>query len=452
MALAGKNVDIIVITKEASRNEVALISKACFEAGDFIFSESTCLHTLGARSREYDIDEDIDIAFDWQRLIYTWCSILLDKNHEFNDIASKCLDELSCEGVKSKLAKLKDPSRESDYEIAAAKIQQKFPKLHANIIEKMISILETNCHSRQYHELEFADAVGTSGGLDFEEVFSMDEEFVGVWYRASTMQHSCIPNATVDILLDSKYGPAILRVKSLRSIKPGDLITINYLGEDFFPYFLRQKKLNKRGFECNCKLCLVTSRLDITRPFQCPNACFMNVCYPSSHSKSLVCENCGNIPVPDALLSSTKSEKQLLDVDLILETLYSDELADSRCESASANALQIASNIQKNSSYKQNEVSALINEISKNFEQFKSHNLFQISHWLVFEDLTRKLDVLELGFSTQTFYTPQHYYLALLAICNLYHKNYRRLTGINDYYSETFDNLMKRFQKYSLLW
>jgi len=107
---------------------------------------------------------------------------------------------------------------------------------------------------------------------------------------ASHLNHSCLPNA----LLGLGKGGAI-EVRALRTIAPGDEVSISYIDEEELlgPTFDRQKALRARWqFKCACERC---SRPDVTRAFRCPKLSCSGLLYATAAGDGLLtsCGACG---------------------------------------------------------------------------------------------------------------------------------------------------------------
>lgn len=202
--------------------------------------------------------------------------------HSSEEEAELMLAHLSTDGVTSPLARETDPERESDYreglrafrervktlakKARATKLKRgaiprlRYPDLAVpplNTLERMIAIIETNCHAR-----DFSDAVMER----YLHEDAQEEQWVGVWLCASMMDHSCANNATCDFeelveeLEDRHPTPftmdtATLVVTAVRAIRAGDHVTINYNEVDGASREEQREALRRRGFECQCSKC-----------------------------------------------------------------------------------------------------------------------------------------------------------------------------------------------------
>jgi hypothetical protein len=71
----------------------------------------------------------------------------------------------------------------------------------------------------------------------------------GLWMQAAMFNHSCVPNATYGFLGD------VLFVRLARDVVTGDEITVSYVSaHDSIEE--RDGKLQRRGFRCECELCV----------------------------------------------------------------------------------------------------------------------------------------------------------------------------------------------------
>ena len=84
----------------------------------------------------------------------------------------------------------------------------------------------------------------------------------GLLVFGSKLNHSCVPNAVVELDAGGGGRPVSVRVTALQGISKGDAITVSYLqwhaegtGEGW-GRMDRQKQLRGRwGFECQCSKC-----------------------------------------------------------------------------------------------------------------------------------------------------------------------------------------------------
>eukprot|EP00158_Paraphelidium_tribonemae_P009964 Partr_v1_DN29015_c0_g1_i2_m58765 putative Set and mynd domain containing len=209
-----------------------LVATRDFARGDVVFVERTRIHSLNSNG---DPVEDIhEIMPDWQRVIYAWIS---DIDRDLY------LEHLSTDGATSQLAIDRDPGRLPDFKRGAERLSKRISGIESAVIERMLHILETNCHSRPLEENEAHNR-------------GDDEEMVGLWLLASVMEHSCLPNCTVIIhpTVDDD-GAATLELRAISNVKAGELLTISYVDMEFEPTVARQEMLMDRGFVCRCPTC-----------------------------------------------------------------------------------------------------------------------------------------------------------------------------------------------------
>mmetsp|Transcript_6727 Transcript_6727/g.11584 ORF Transcript_6727/g.11584 Transcript_6727/m.11584 type:complete len:389 (-) Transcript_6727:75-1241(-) len=87
---------------------------------------------------------------------------------------------------------------------------------------------------------------------------------LGMWFTPSFLSHSCIPNAVGAV--DSN---GIFNIMAQRAIKPGDEVTISYIGDEDLTYnaaYRRMTLAKSRHFICQCPRCAGD---DALRPCAC---------------------------------------------------------------------------------------------------------------------------------------------------------------------------------------
>ncbi|KAJ3126050.1 Laminin subunit beta-3 [Nowakowskiella sp. JEL0407] len=222
-----------------SRHDKVLRATKSFLPGDIIFTEHPALHTVSAPKPASSLEYLPD---DFHALVLQYISL---KSSDSLPEADEIL-KLSTDGVTSEIANMVDAERAKDYHLAAKHIvskwkakqkkKKKIPTYQPTVseIEKLIQIIETNCHS-----------------IPSE---SEDEpDICGVFLLASMMEHSCFQNSNVSIRPTSESIE--LTLTATRKIEIGDLITINYQDNDFQPTKIRRSGLLRRGFLCCCEIC-----------------------------------------------------------------------------------------------------------------------------------------------------------------------------------------------------
>jgi hypothetical protein len=295
-----------------------------------IFTEKPVLHTAHPIARVLNPASTtrLNLAFDWQRLLYLYAYLRRTATSMANlDLA---MSALSTAGVTSQQARSADPEREGEYREVARewvhryketrkkkKAAQRKKKKSSSVddegtsgsvnaqtessntekewtptideIARLIAILETNSHSRDeddQRDLEDPrlDTPSTknfnlSNDDDENHVGDDKDEACGLWIVASLMNHSCIPNCTVVISPSPPSGELpILTLRCIRPIAAGDSLTISYHDEELAPTEERQAQLSGRGFTCVCALCSGEVR-EYTRAAVC-SACTEGVCCP----------------------------------------------------------------------------------------------------------------------------------------------------------------------------
>jgi hypothetical protein len=234
----------------------------------------------------------MELPADWQRLVQLWCRHLaVDGESE----AQLMLDSLSTDGVTSQLAIKTDPQRLEDYKQAAQVIRNRLKRRQrrkaaprtlttvppAEQLERMIHLIETNCHSCPLPVSAGTDRLPPTDGDG-----TLEEEWVGVWLMASMMQHSCLPNAVVHIT--NAGDNALISVYACRDITSGSPVTISYVDKEFWCFTDRQQHLRRRGFQCQCELCV---SVDYSRVFCCRSSPFA-LCRPRGSGDRVVDWRC----------------------------------------------------------------------------------------------------------------------------------------------------------------
>lgn len=183
------------------------------------------------------------------------------------------LSLLGGDGVTSSLARKSVPDRYDGYKSAAKSIHaewvkklkkmkntQKSSSLKSKLptteqIEKVIHIIETNCHSISRDDVNIQNENEKEQEIYIwgSEFDNEDIDILGVFKLASFMEHSCFPNSTVQLSIHNQKLRLTLR--ATRFIESGDLITISYQENEYEPTSIRRKRLSRRGFECCCVLC-----------------------------------------------------------------------------------------------------------------------------------------------------------------------------------------------------
>ncbi|KAJ1564900.1 hypothetical protein HK096_005623, partial [Nowakowskiella sp. JEL0078] len=289
--------------QKCPRGDRVLVSKRAFSAGDIIIKERALLSSVFDPQVPSNITSINVLPHDFHLLTLKYCQ--LRASSASNDSLDLLLS-LSTDGVTSDIAKATDPERVNDYNAAAKSIVYKWKGITLNIsflslflkfgpakqkkkkncskytitvseIERLIQIIETNCHS----------STSTSPG---------NSELCGVFYLASMMDHSCYQNSNVTLSTDGNSIELVLT--ATREILAGELVTINYQDNDFQPTRIRRSGLLKRGFFCCCVLCdsaLVGRIKDLSRSAVCQNVDCHGIVTPfgeGSKPEDWVCNIC----------------------------------------------------------------------------------------------------------------------------------------------------------------
>lgn len=298
------------------RVDRSLVSLVAFQPGDDIFCEAPLLHTAAV---ECTPTGAVDVPQDWQRLLHHYIHLKTASEAGDKDAADalQALALLSTDGVTSSLAQKTDPERITYWRNAARnfldrlrtkakKAKKPRPPVTIDEIQRLMQVIETNCHSRDADDggVDPLDALEALEGSDISEI----EEEVGVYLAGSLSNHSCVPNAIVVLHPADDPDPSKASRLSLRCIlpiAPEDPITISYTDESFLPMTHRQARLAIRGFKCSCRLC---AGQDVVR--------------------GLVC-SCGDLAVPEpsgkwsCQCGTTPDEKRIAKLDK-MEAAYLD--------------------------------------------------------------------------------------------------------------------------------
>jgi hypothetical protein len=282
---------MIAITNfdRTNRTDRTLIAKTTFQPGDVVFRERSIWHSAHTLGHGFRPCSNItSIAPDYQRLMYIACHLLqkedpssachllqkedcsskttpdssLFTGESISDdikasLVSEMVDHLSTDGVTSALACGINGSRTLDDRLSlesfrkyliktegkkpSSKRLKRTPNL--DTLERILCIVETNCHSREWPIDNMPDTVDD------------EEEWIGVWFVGSMMDHACQPNATVHLSIVDEEAELVVR--AIHDISPNDPITISYIDEEFVPTEVRLDHLTPRGFACHCSMCHV---------------------------------------------------------------------------------------------------------------------------------------------------------------------------------------------------
>ncbi|KAI3630587.1 hypothetical protein MIR68_012022 [Amoeboaphelidium protococcarum] len=263
-------VSVKICTKTAQRY---LVAEQSFTAGQVILRERAALTSLPKRDPDqrrrvdaivqtlYDVTE---LERDTLRLVVNWILSSMYGDHD----AETAFNTLSTDGVESHVAKSEDPDVESfmlKQSDIIASILNKQPidsnQIAATTIKKILMIVETNCHSRRLSDVagqqlvQFQFTSENNAEIDEYEMDDVEEELIAVGIVSSMMQHSCIPNAEVDLEYSEDDGFVYIVLRSLTTIEPEEELTISYHDMEFQQFEDRQIACSKKGFICQCDLC-----------------------------------------------------------------------------------------------------------------------------------------------------------------------------------------------------
>ena len=123
-----------------------------------------------------------------------------------------------------------------------------------------------------------------------------DTDALCMYDTTSTMAHSCSPSAVWHFGADDAF---CLRARV--SLKPGDEITISYLGDEDLLRSVPERRKRTQGwlFACQCDRCL--SPIDYSRGFRCPT-CFIGAVYMHPKNVPVGPCSCCNTAIPDTTL------------------------------------------------------------------------------------------------------------------------------------------------------
>jgi hypothetical protein len=286
------------------------------QAGTVLLQEdpviSSYLKAEGSKHR-LQPSESVELALDLQRLLDEW-TFLKASNDKDVQAKLEALQTLSCDGVDSVIAVETDPERTQDYQRAAkqwvdklrAKRKKKKPSeavyspSQADIYN-LLKLIDTNSHSRPYQTAN-------------------DEEMVGVYIAASLPNHSCLPNATVIIADEMEPHPMRLTLKSIRPIRAGEAITINYVDMEISSRELRRERLKKRGFLCQCEICHQPGWRDFANVASCQSC--KGGLVALSYKNGWMCDLCkiewdeGQVSAFDAAMKNTELSEELDDEEI----------------------------------------------------------------------------------------------------------------------------------------
>ena len=97
---------------------------------------------------------------------------------------------------------------------------------------------------------------------------------VGVYPRASMINHSCRPNAVQSFWLsnsETRRVPPMLQITMCRNAKIGEEVTISYCDATILRYDRRKALKKNYNFCCECKLCQDLERDDALIGLRCPS-------------------------------------------------------------------------------------------------------------------------------------------------------------------------------------
>jgi hypothetical protein len=287
------------------------------------------LHTAHPIARDLRPNPELEIPFDWQRLLHLYEHKRCSAKDDVELLLA--VEELSTAGVTSAASEKADPERRAEYTqwaeswIEASKCS---PCSTVDDIEHLLAILETNSHSRDENDqmdlsdprfdLPQSSRTGAYHKDDGKPISDEDEdqkdEACGLWLVASMANHSCIPNCAVHIPTTSNFASGVLPTLHFRCIRPilaGDELTICYHDEEFTLNSDRQAQLASRGFTCTCPLCVGKIR-EYMRGAICPSpSCSDGVCAPQRNNDATewCCDRCCTV-LTQAQISAFKTQEE----------------------------------------------------------------------------------------------------------------------------------------------
>ncbi|TFK48974.1 SET domain-containing protein [Heliocybe sulcata] len=308
-----------------------LFASTAFEPGQLILKERPILHTAYPEARAFTPTSDLEIPYDWQRLLYLYAFY---RTHNLQSgVLDGILTELSVDGVCSDLARDADPDREREFREWADDWVEWYNAQNASSqwrptseeMFRLIAILETNSHSRDEDDMRDlrdprTDAADTTNVAMFsnlpvpgeeEEEEEIKDEACGLWVIASMLNHSCLPNCTVFIPPTKRSGAEpMLYLRCIRPVAAGDELLVSYHDEEFLPTLDRRAMLMPRGFECHCALCEGAVR-EYMRGAVCPGPGCDGICCPVKVGGQMgwVCHLCNGV-LSDRQVSDLEAKEE----------------------------------------------------------------------------------------------------------------------------------------------
>ncbi|KZT24902.1 SET domain-containing protein [Neolentinus lepideus HHB14362 ss-1] len=335
-----------------------LFASTLFEPGQLIFKERPILHTSISNARSFIPTPELEIPYDWQRLLYLYSHFRRHRLH--SNVLDSILTDLSLDGVCSDPARDADPDWEPEVREWAEEWVQWYNsqnlfsqwKPTSEEIFRLIAILETNSHSRDEDDMrdlqdprsDAQNILSTNMDVDMNintsvatgEDEQIKDEACGLWIMASMLNHSCLPNCTVFIPPTKRTGEeSILYLRCIRPVSAGEELLISYHDEEFLPTLDRQAMLMPRGFKCHCPLCSGHVR-EYMRSAACSNSSCaggQGTCCPVMIDGEMrwVCDRCNRMLSEDEVAAVEEKEEQWMGEWEQILAMTSGEIPATQC-------------------------------------------------------------------------------------------------------------------------
>ncbi|BFZ60753.1 hypothetical protein YB2330_001805 [Saitoella coloradoensis] len=306
-----------------------LVATRDYKIGEVIFTESPILHTQHPYAQTFQPSTNLNLAFDWQRILHLYAHIRTTDDGPESALVKLGLNVLSVDGATNPIAQEEDEDKLQDHRESAKAWVSRWKERRRNKnkkkkkagaavpapageeekgeewiptveeIERLIHILETNCHSRSSHpDLVRGECSSPTTKEDnwededaAEKEEEEEEEQCGLFLLASFMNHSCLPTASVLLPLASS-SPPILTLVCTKPIKTGEEVTISYHDQEFIQTEDRRMLLRRRGFVCECVMCS-GQVADYARAALCTNPeCVDGIASPTA--SGWICDTCSH--------------------------------------------------------------------------------------------------------------------------------------------------------------
>ncbi|GAO46600.1 SET domain-containing protein [Saitoella complicata NRRL Y-17804] len=314
-----------------------LVATRDYKIGEVIFTESPILHTQHPYAQTFQPSTNLNLAFDWQRILHLYAHLRTTDDGPECALVKLGLNVLSVDGATNAIAQEEDEDKLKDHKESAKAWVNRWKERRRNKnkkkkkggaaapapaageeekgeewvptveeIERLIHVLETNCHSRSSHpdpvrgETASPTTSTSTKGDDWEDEDAAEkededeeeeEEQCGLFLLASFMNHSCLPTASVLLPLASSSPPTLTLICT-KPIKTGEEVTISYHDQEFIQTEDRRMLLRRRGFVCECVMCS-GDVADYARAALCTNSgCTDGIASPTA--SGWLCDTCSH--------------------------------------------------------------------------------------------------------------------------------------------------------------